>query len=397
MLTAFYLTQGQWQHFERRDFPALCGFVFFLYGLGTNRRRWFSLAGILLGCSWIYSIDRGIYLTAGFFGVLGAVAVITRNWKEPLRQALLILLGWTISFLTFGFIFGFPELAAGIRTTMQLFAIKDLSDGSVYPPPAFPISNWKFLRTTHTFPLVCLAIQLLAFFSLLQKNKWRLTKDSAWLVQLSLLLVSLAYYRGALSRCDEVHYRYVSSFAFLGAALVVARAFCESALWRLRSAQALLCLAALSLPAQTLWDTGRLVYGNAKGFPGNIREFLRTKDEAFLPSWQIETAAFLAKEFREEKCFASLVSEPLWIYLLKKPHCGRFHLAWLISDKGLQLEAIEELKHTNPGKILVHTPRSGDEMDGVPIEIRARYLYGYVAENYRPGPSFKGWEVWVKK
>jgi hypothetical protein len=395
--SVFFFTLDEWQHFERRDLPALLSLIFFLGALCAGKAANFFLAGFTLACAWLYSIDRGVYITLAEGSTFLAVAVLTRSWRAYLRPLLWFLLGFFTLILVAGIWLGFHELAEGVRTTISMFLIKDLSDGNIYPIPAFPITNVKFLRTQHTLPLVCLAVQLLAFFSFLRRENWRPAKNPAWIVQLLLLTAAFAYFRGALSRSDGPHYLYVSSFALLGAALVVARGICDSSIWQAKPVRVVLCLAALAYPAKIAIGNVPPILSYLPQYPAKMRQFLQAGDRPILQDWQVDTAAFLAKEFKDEKCFYSIVSEPLWIYLLRKPSCGKFHLTWLISDKGLQLEALEELKQFNPGKILVHTPRSGDKMDGIPIEKRVPYLYGYIEEHYRPFHSFKGWEVWSRK
>lgn len=395
LFCAYFLTLDRWQYLERRDFPALVAFLFFLVGLCTQKRKWIFFSGCALAATWIYAIDRGAYLTASQVATLLALALLYRNGKYSAKALGWLALGATLAFLCVGVLLGFTELAAGFRTTAALFAIKDLSDGNLYPVPGFPITNHKFLSTHHTLPLVCLLTQLIAVFFTLRTKRWRIQiSDRANIVQLAFLFISFAYYRGALSRGDSLHYRYVATFAVLGAALVCARAACECSLWQNRKVAYALCLLAALLPLQNGWleaaATARLLPQAATKW----NKFLSLPDSAFLEPWQMETAEFLAKEFKNEKCFASLVSEPLWIYLLQKPHCGKFHLVWLISAKNLQAEAITELKAISPGKILLHTPLSGDEIDGIPIEQRARYLYEYVRSNYHRGNTFRGWEVW---
>ncbi|MGZ3713357.1 MAG: hypothetical protein ACXVBE_16450, partial [Bdellovibrionota bacterium] len=397
IMSTFLFFRDQWQYFERRDLPALISVLFFLIGLCAEKNWTFAAAGFFLGGCWIYSIDRGIYITVAELGTLATVALLARDWQAALRQAGLLLAGFCTALFAACLLFGFREIAVGIRTTYVMFGIKDLSDGSAYPAPSFPITNYKFLRTTHTLPLVCLAIQLLACFSFLQRERWRPKKNQTWLVTLFFLFLSFAYYRGALSRCDELHYRYVSSFAFLGAAIVIAKAICDSSLWRIRFVPLALCLVMLWLPGRLVAESIHNMFSWVPDIKRSMTAFLHTDDKDLLTNWEIETTDFLAKEFKEEKCFYSIVSEPLWIYLLRKPHCGKFHLTWLISDKSLQLEALEELKTISPGKILMHTPLGGDKMDGIPIAARVHYLYGYIADHYRPGASFRGWEVWVKK
>lgn len=397
LLSVYLLTRHEWQYWERRDLPVLVGFPIFLYGISVRRWRWLVLTGLLGALAFFYSIDRGAYFSAAQVGIVVLVALLARDARLAGKGLAAILAGFALGLLGIGAAFGFGELAAGIRSTSFLFAIKDLSDGSVYPTPAFPITNWKFLSHYHTFPLVCLAVQILAAFIHFHRRGWRLQGGTAEIVQLGLLVISCLYYRSALSRCDDLHYRYVSSFAFLGATLVLVRGLTDSPLWRRASVRWLvLALAAVPL----LRFTAGLVPpvpGYFQGTSARFAELAQRPDEAFLAPRELAVREVLREEFREEACFFSLTSEPLWPFLLRKPSCGKFYLTWLISDRRLQEEAIAELRATMPGKILYGTPLAGDEMDGIPIAERARYLHAFVLEHYEPHREFEGWEIWRRK
>lgn len=398
LLTIYELTFPRWQYLERRDFLPLVGYCFLVYALVERRPRILLIPGCLAALTLFYSIDRGAYSLAAAIGIVAAVAVFSREWQSACREIIWILLGFLTGGLLLGLAFGWAEIREGIRTTSYLFAIKDLSDGSIYPNPAFPITNWKFLRMTHTLPLVCLSIQVLAMFIVLERHAWKVPRSGPFLVQLTLLVLSLLYYRSALSRCDELHFRYVSTFPIWGATFVACLAFVSSTLWRryhwLRYSG---LLAVAYLPMQGMWQDLQAIPGRWQKFSLEYQDYLAKADADFLLPWQQNVLAVLQEEFRDEACLYSTVSEPLWIYLLRKPSCGRFHLTWLISDERLQRLAIDELIATNPQKILVHTPRSGDAMDGIAIERRVKLLYGVITERYEPHRNYEGWEIWRRK
>lgn len=245
-------------------------------------------------------------------------------------------------------------------------------------------------------PLVNLSILFLSAFILVHKNKFRFRERSPeWITILSITLLSLVYYRGALSRCDEIHFRYVSTYAFLGAALCVTKAFTQSSFWKPNAVKIILILLGIIVPADRAFINFNFLANNLSFFK-TYKEFIQKPDKDFLFDWEIEALSFLEKEFKDEPCLYSMVSEPLWPYLLRKNSCSKFHLMWLISDKRLQQRALDEFSKYMPNKILMHTPRSGDEMDGILIEDRVKYLYAFIREHYRPHAEFKGWEVWKK-
>ncbi len=399
-LGSLYSVYALTQHFhflERRDLPVLLGLCFFLLGLCREKRWPFFVTGLFAACSWLYTIDRGVYFTASIGIVLIATALLTRKFRQMGWNLLLALGGIVFGLGLFAIWIGSSEFLEGVRTTLFHFQIKDLSDGSPYPPPGFPITNAKFLFTTHTFPLVALCVQVLAFFVFLQRNRWKVMLQSEWLVQLCLLVFSLVYYRSALARCDEIHFRYVSTFAFLGMAYVAVQAVVHSRWWQLRFGSIFFLGLALLFPA-------KIFLGMLQNIPEKMvsdlslrKQPVHEADNFYLSDWQKEIHAFLREEFRDEKCFYSLANEPLWPFLLRKPSCGRFYLTWLISDTRLQKMAIAELAQHMPGKILMHTPNPGDEIDGIQIERRVRHLYNFISEHYRPYRTHKGWEVWIRK
>lgn len=390
----FILSYQDWHNFERRDMLVLIGFPIFLHGLIRKNNFTLTMAGIFASASWIYSIDRGAYFTASIFFTIFALVLLSRDKKSFLREICFSLLGFFFGFFCFFFLFGREEMLAAFRASSYLLQIKDLSDGSPYPAPGFPIINLKFLLTRHTVPLVNFSIQMLSFFILCHKEKFKIKRDPIWITELALLVISLLYYRGALSRCDEVHYRYVASFGFIGAAFCLSKAIMNSHIWTKDWCKILLLVLCSLAPLKQLITNVSVLNPS---FFQTYKSFAAKPDQEFLFDWQVSTLAYLNKEFKDEPCIYSMVSEPLWPYLMRKSNCGRFHLMWLISDKRLQLEAINEFNSYIPKKILMHTPRSGDEMDGILIEDRVKYLYQFIHERYEPSSSHNGWEVWALK
>lgn len=397
MSTFFYATHNQWQYWDRRDVPVLLGTVCFLFSFHLRLRAGLIITGILMGITWLFTLERGAYFTGAVGLFYLAFALISKNWKLALRDLCFIALG---GFATLFFLIanaGWEEVVEGLRTSFLRMQTKDLVDGNAYRNPAFPISNYKFLASKFTFPLVCLALQILNFYLRWRAGKCEANRIGNWTTQLFLLLISLLYYRSALSRSDEVHWCYSSSFAFIGAAYSSGILVFESRIFSTKVIS-LLTLALVTIIPLQRFQGGILGLHNffSQPFPSMKKE-LNVPDSIFLTGQQARILPYLEEEFKDEKCFYSIASEPFWSYLLKKPFCGRFYITWLIPSKSFQFEAIEEVKQFQPGKILMRTPLSGWAIDGIPVPEQQKYLYSHLLNHYQKKSEKEGWEVWERK
>jgi hypothetical protein len=274
--------------------------------------------------------------------------------------------------------------------------VHDLVDANVYPTPAFPVINRRRLLEVFTFPMVCIGFQLLAFVSLAYKKNWKIPYEAKFVLQLLFLVLALFFYRGVLGRSDVLHVMQAGSFAILGCAIVLASYLSTFPLLTRK----LLALPLLIWACTFLWSHASSplsIVNDVASFKARALVYANKPDDEFLPPQMKATKYFLAEEFANQKCLSSLVAEPLWNYLLRKPSCDRFYISWFISPPYLQNEALDNLKTQQPEKILLHTPKGGDSLDLITLDVRVPKLYGYIMANYELSKAQDGWIVYKRK
>lgn len=385
---------GNWQFAERRDLISLLALGTTLAAVLRSSRGLGLLAGLLGVLAFLYANDRGIYCAIAGILLLPLDLLLLKNSKTRTRTWFFWIAGWIAGFALTGLVLGFSELLSAFKNVMWLARTHDLVNGFIYPAPAFPITNLRRLMMLHTLPLVLMGALVLSLSVEAFCRGRSLKGDREFVVQTWLCICALVFYRSALGRVDDLHIQYSGILAFSCLGVLMYRGLRRAAPQTLRAV--LLTALVISVLAHTVTPRLSEIWPRIQ----KLAQFLPTAktianipDDHFLTPEMRETRDFLRTQFTGERCLLSLVSEPIWNYLLKLPSCGPYHTAWIISAEHQQREMIADFEKAQPKRALIATPSGNDQIDGIPLSTRMPLVWSYIQEHYRRRAEKGGWVV----
>lgn len=373
--------------FWDRELPALVGLASLVGGIGLRSCPLLFLSGVISAAGFFYSIDRGCYFTAVFLVSIGAASVAEhRRWKSIVLPALAgFAAGWT----AFIALVGWHEFAAFLRATVLALRVKDSYDAYVYPAPSL-MSPFG----PHVFPMMLIGMQLLALTAVLLsplRRAW-----PRWAPLLVLGLASMVFYRSALGRCDLPHVAYSAGMVFLAAGYLLSSILWGVMVSRKGSAVLLAVLCAVNVGLLVpQWQ--RISWSAVLTSSERLKAYAHQPDDVFFPEKERVVLRRLREVFRDEECIFSLTSEAAWPYLLRKPPCGRFPIAWFASARPVREEFFRDLVQDRPERILFSSPTWPNAINGIPNSVRFPDILSYVEDHYAPEEDVMGWIVYRRK
>jgi hypothetical protein len=351
----------------------------------------FFLFGLIPMLALVHSVDRGFFLLAA--SLPSSLLLYLCHFRKIDGKSML--------FHGFGYVLGFLVLGASIHWAYSDFFLynvvimpqyKGLMDGKIYP----------FERTRFILPILFMAVMV--YFLALRLIKSLLFSGSGlierlrsfyvnYFLEITLVMVSIFYYRSPLGRADIVHVRYVSAPLFIAAVYVVVKHYVMPLLSRPRrvnyrfigtGAIAMLLLFAALYSPEINWK-------EFYRFP------VRISDEHVVPKEYRETAAFLKSQMADNESFFSMTNDASWYYLVDKPCPSRFLIVWLAMPYFFQDEVIRDLKARNVKYILYKSDTIWMSIDGITNERRLPILVAYIKDNYTFFRNIHKNEIWIRK
>ena len=395
--------------------------VILLYRLGrkSQQRR---LDTCLLGffCAFIpivsfaYSIDRGLYATAAFLILLLLAYPLYFHKRINHRKLLalaaisgiacaVILIGSLLSweYLPFAkFLLGYPSTR------------KELIDGLIFPR-TFKFYAMCLLIAANTYWLFCKAMQTFHQQARKLLVSLRVFLDN-YMIEFTLLLLSIFTFRNALGRPDWGHILYSTCLSFVLSLYILIKYYLhpllakdnhgngktfrearppanEKATWSpafkiMVIAVAICATVFSSYQLSIAWE--RPEYIKAL-FPAG------TKDSEVVPREYKQVVERISPFLQPDDDVVTVTNDASWYYLLDKRCPVRFPSVIIGSLPDDQREMVKQM---DEGKVKFVIYRSNAwfyNIDNIPQSERLSILFEYIHENYHPFYSNGAHDVWV--
>jgi hypothetical protein len=258
----------------------------------------------------------------------------------------------------------------------------------------YPIHQLKFLYAcvliaAHGYRLVWLGLG--SFFSKGRTNGWKLFIQKH-LIELTLLAMSVFYFRNVLARSDEEHLIYSLLPAYLLTLYVLWQksVTVEWSSGKLRTAQISMGILA----------AGIVIFAGIKDWRDNPlpKNFPAAEpDNAFLLPAQQALVDALKPQMRKGDGFFTMTSEASWYYFLDEACPTRYPYLWTGVTEAAQEEIVRDLRDKKVKWILYRDTDWSYRIDGIGNDEKFPVINQYVLKSYQPFFSVEGNEVWVLK
>jgi hypothetical protein len=351
----------------------------------------FFLFGLIPMLALVHSVERGFFLLAASLvnGVLVYLFYFhKRDWKALLFHGL-------------GYATGLLVLGASIRWAYADFFLynviimpkyKGLLDAYFYP----------FERTRYLMPVVFIAAMLwfltLRFVKSMQSTKGRLATSLKsfylrYFMEIVLVMVTIFYFRSPLGRADIVHVRYVAAPLYIAAVFILMKHYLLPMLVRRGglSGKVLGAVAGAMLVLLVTLYVPDVNWKEFYAFPAG------TPDEKIVSPGDMEVAAYLKANLKDDEYFLTMTNEATWYYLVDKASPTRFQIVWLALPYFFQDEIVADMKRKNVKFVLYENGKIWMKIDGISNERRLPILVHYIKSEYVPYKKIKNSEIWIRK
>ncbi len=361
------------------------------HSVTSKVRILFFLFGLIPMLALVHSVDRGFFLLAA--SLPSSFLLYLCHFRKIDGKSML--------FHGFGYALGFLILGASIHWAYSDFfsynviimpQYKGLMDGKIYP----------FERTRFILPILFMAAMV--YFLALRLIKSLLFSESRvierlrsfylnYFLEITLVMVSIFYYRSPLGRADIVHVRYVAAPLFIAAVYIVVKHYVMPSLSRPRRIN----YRFVGVGALAMLLLFMALYSPDINWKEFYRFPVRISDEHVVPKEYRETAAFLRSHMADNESFFSMTNDASWYYLVDRPCPARFQIVWLAMPYFFQQEIIGDLKRRNVKYILYKNDTIWMSIDGITNERRLPLLVAYIEDNYTFFKDIHKNQIWIRK
>ncbi|MEI7579727.1 MAG: hypothetical protein WCJ58_06905 [bacterium] len=380
-----------------RDLPVLIAVTFLICAIKKEKKVYAFLSGTFSALTFLYSIDRGAYLTitlicTGLFLIIINKINKIKNDSYP-KLVVSIFLGIIAGWISFYLFVSKVEFFNFVHSTSLLFRTKDLFDSYIYPNPIWSLRQLDLKR----FLIISIiSFNLLIFTLASLRDLYRKNISKSIIVSMICNILSILYYRSALGRSDLSHIYYASTFGYLTLAI--------SFNWLLRYSRTkikyfpkIIILLIIINSLLLLQNISRINFKNLIFFAPNAKKYVRTEDAELLSPELQSSVQILRKTFANEHCIFSLTSDAAIPYLIDKPSCGKNYIVWFASPKSKKLEIIDDLKNQQPLYILYSSNTGLSNIDGIQQPQRMKEVYDYIESKYHYSETIdNSWIIWIR-
>jgi hypothetical protein len=333
--------------------------------------------------AFIYSIDRGFYLSGTYiFLFLLLIIFFLGSKKERLTFAFFSLLGIGLGFFTLFLILGqgFDDFLRYVFIEMPPY--KEFLDGKPYPIHDYRFLIALILQSSLLLLIVNRFLQLTNNLGSFQSKMVIFIKSN--FLELSMVALSIIFFRSVLGRSDLFHMRYGIHIAVILSFLLFFKVLDKKYSMSKR-------YYFIGISLFVVGFTYRIHSKNllSEVFPVN------QKDEHYIPKNFVETISFLKGEIQHGNKFYSLSSEAVWYYLINQPCPTRFPVTYFAQRKDYQYQLIDNLIRNKVNYI--HIDTVSNNVDKISISDRIPIVLAYINNNYKMYKQFGNQLILVRR
>ncbi|MDR2018604.1 MAG: hypothetical protein LBQ00_07020 [Syntrophobacterales bacterium] len=358
---------------------------------GGEGRVLFFLFSFIPMLALVHSVERGFFLLAA--SLINGILIYLFHFHGRDRKALLCHgLGYVAGLLVLGFAIGWAYRDFFLYNVVIMPKYKGLLDAYLYP----------FERARYLLPVIFIAAILwfltIRFVKLMRSSKMGVIQKLKafyirYFIEIVLAMVSVFYFRSPLGRADTIHVKYVSASIFIAGVYILMKHYLAPMLMRKgwTGAKALGVGASSMLVLFISLYTPDLNWKEFYDFPAG------TPDEEIVSSDDLEVAAYLKTNLKDDEYFLTMTNEATWYYLVDKASPTRFQIVWLALPYFFQNEIVEDLNKKNVKLILYENRKIWMKIDGISNERRLPILVDYIRREYVPYKKIKNSEIWIRR
>ncbi len=356
----------------------------------------FFLLGFIPIWGIIWSLDRGIFIIAGYIPFI-SILLINKKFIESLIIFLLVIL----SIIIFYLIIGNNEFFLFISNSIDILMNSDMLNGIIHPSP-FSNEDGSTRATKNFLIMIITGIILINYIFYKRKN---LNKNLI-IFLLIFYFISLIFYKIGVTRSDGGHLKQGISLCSLILIFLLVYNFTyflkqkipliqnKSMVFKLFNVIIFLVLFLTNLPENFL--------KNIKYYKQNLNEYMLVKDEFYLTDKEKSLINEIKNLTENEDCFQVFSYETAITYYLNKQSCTKFHHIFNLGPKKNQFLFIDELKKTKPKFILIggNYERIGNMKGRTSVELSAKdrfpYINRFIMKNYKLFKKIDNWKILIK-
>ena len=378
-----------------RELPIFI-FLISTYELIVNRKMGIlnlTVLGSLPTISLLWSLDRGIFLIAGYIPLL-----IILIYNKKIKELLLIFLFCLIANIILILSIGFKEFTFFLNNSIDILKSSDLLNGIIHPSPFSKQDG----STRATKSLIIIILNGIILINYLFKQDGKFNKNFKIFLFIYYFL-SLIFYKIGVTRSDGGHIKQgvsLNTILFLYFILIYFFIFLESK-------EKLININQTTFKIINIFLILLFIFNNVpKNFAYNIFNFndryikyIKTPDSKFLTVKEKGLVKKLKSLTTDENCIQIFTYETAISYYLQKPSCTKFYHIMNMGPKKNQFEFIKEIEESSSKFIIVggtyqkiSNIKGRDKIELSPKD-RFPYIQKFLLKNYEEFEIFEDWKI----
>tara|TARA_E500000178_G_C17012847_1_gene751398 strand:- start:685 stop:2523 length:1839 start_codon:yes stop_codon:yes gene_type:complete len=381
--------------FSYRDIPLFI-FLIIVYEIfcqNKNLKLNSFFLGILPIISLLWSLDRGIFIIAGYIPLILILSI-----NQKIRELLIIFTFLIISIISFYILIGQNEFLFFLSNSYDILRSSDLLNGIIHPIP-FTNQPESSRATKNLLIIIINGILVLNYILRKQQN---LNKNLIIFI-LFYYFLSLIFYKIGVTRSDGGHLKQAISlniilllyFVVLNLLILINKKFnIKKNLIISTSYLLILLLFVTNLPNNFI--------ENISSFKSRYKNYINLDDQFYLNISEKNLIQNLKNLTQNEKCFQIFSYETAISYFLNKPSCTKFYHIMNMGPKKNQFLFIKELKEANPVYILIGGNyqnignMKGRDKNELSPKYRFVYIDKFINENYKIFKKVDNWQILIQ-
>ena len=381
--------------FSYRDIPLFI-FLIIVYEIfcqNKNLKLISFFLGILPIISLLWSLDRGIFIIAGYIPLILILSI-----NQKIRELLIIFTFLIISIISFYILIGQNEFLFFLSNSYDILRSSDLLNGIIHPIP-FTNQPESSRATKNLLIIIINGILVLNYILRKQQN---LNKNLIIFI-LFYYFLSLIFYKIGVTRSDGGHLKQAISlniilllyFVVLNLLILINKKFnIKKNLIISTSYLLILLLFVTNLPNNFI--------ENISSFKSRYKNYINLDDQFYLNISEKNLIQNLKNLTQNEKCFQIFSYETAISYFLNKPSCTKFYHIMNMGPKKNQFLFIKELKEANPVYILIGGNyqnignMKGRDKNELSPKYRFVYIDKFINENYKIFKKVDNWQILIQ-